>query len=219
MRRPDTGVICVVNRKRSHMSVSKDKKQPEEDQLDGPDDDDGAFVDDPEELIETTALPDDAAVSPEDALVRAEETAEENWNKYLRAIAELDNVRKRATRDVENARRYGAADLATELLAVADSLEMGLEAADNDDATVESLLEGKQATLKQLRAAMEKAGIMAVSPEGEPFDPEVHEALSMQESDTAEPNTVITVVQRGYQLNGRLLRPARVIVAKEPAGD
>ncbi|MDP6150412.1 MAG: nucleotide exchange factor GrpE [Gammaproteobacteria bacterium] len=184
--------------------------------------------DDPEGLIETTVLSEDAAVqaddaeeqrgvSPEEALERAEEAAEENWNKYLRAVAELDNVRKRATRDVENARRYGAEGLAAELLTVADSLQMGLEAADNEGATVESLLEGKQATLKLLQAAMEKARITAVSPEGEPFDPELHEAMSMQESDTAEPNTVITVVQRGYQLNGRLLRPARVIVAREPA--
>ncbi|MBS95120.1 MAG: nucleotide exchange factor GrpE [Chromatiales bacterium] len=184
--------------------------------------------DDPEGLIETTVLSEDAAVqaddaeeqrgvSPEEALERAEEAAEENWNKYLRAVAELDNVRKRATRDVENARRYGAEGLAAELLTVADSLQMGLEAADNEDATAESLLEGKQATLKLLQAAMEKARITAVSPEGEPFDPELHEAMSMQESDTAEPNTVITVVQRGYQLNGRLLRPARVIVAREPA--
>ncbi|HJP04057.1 MAG: nucleotide exchange factor GrpE [Gammaproteobacteria bacterium] len=184
--------------------------------------------DDPEGLIETTVLSEDAAVqaddaeeqrgvSPEEALERAEEAAEENWNKYLRAVAELDNVRKRATRDVENARRYGAEGLAAELLTVADSLQMGLEAADNEGATAESLLEGKQATLKLLQAAMEKARITAVSPEGEPFDPELHEAMSMQESDTAEPNTVITVVQRGYQLNGRLLRPARVIVAREPA--
>ena len=83
-------------------------------------------------------------------------------------------------------------------------------------APAESLLEGGKATLKQLQSAMEKFGITVLSPEGEPFDPEVHEALTMQESATAEPDTVLTVVQRGYQLNGRLLRPARVIVAKEP---
>ena len=84
-------------------------------------------------------------------------------------------------------------------------------------APAESLLEGGRATLRQLLTAMEKFGVTTISPEGEPFDPEQHEAMTMQESDTAEPNTVLTVVQRGYELNGRLLRPARVIVAKEPA--
>jgi molecular chaperone GrpE len=178
----------------------------------------------PEDMAETTVLPDDYAVnvegdveggeSLEDALVKAEATAEENWSKYLRVVAELENVRKRAARDVEKARRFGVEGLAAELLTVADSLEMALET--GVQAPAESLLEGGRATLKQLLTGMEKYGVTAVSPEGEPFDPKLHEALTMQESTTAEPNTVITVVQKGYELNGRLLRPARVIVAKEP---
>jgi molecular chaperone GrpE len=174
-----------------------------------------------EDLAETTVLPEDysleadAELSPEEALVKAETTAEENWNKYLRIVAELDNLRKRHARELDKARRYGVEGLATELLGVADSLEMALES--GSQAPAESLLEGGRATLKQLQAAMEKFGVTVVSPEGEPFDPEFHEAMSMQESDTAEPDTVLLVVQRGYQLNGRLLRPARVIVAKEPA--
>jgi molecular chaperone GrpE len=178
----------------------------------------------PEDMAETTVLPDDYAVnvegdaeggeSLEDALVKAEATAEENWSKYLRVVAELENVRKRAARDVEKARRFGVEGLAAELLTVADSLEMALET--GVQAPAESLLEGGRATLKQLLTGMEKFGVTAVSPEGEPFDPKLHEALTMQESTTAEPNTVITVVQKGYELNGRLLRPARVIVAKEP---
>ena len=181
---------------------------------------------DPEEHIETKILSEDEATElldgatevspdePEDELAKAKAEAEDNWNNYLRTVAELDNVRKRAARDVEKARRYGDEGLAAELLGVADSLEMGLEAAEN--ASAEALIEGKEATLKQLRAALEKFGVTAVSPEGEPFDPEFHEALTMQESTTVEPSSVIAVVQRGYQLNGRLLRPARVIVAKEP---
>ena len=181
---------------------------------------------DAEEHIETKILSEDEATKlldgatevtpdePEDELAKAKAEAEDNWNNYLRTVAELDNVRKRAARDVEKARRYGVEGLAAELLGVADSLEMGLEAAEN--ASAEALIEGKEATLKQLRAALEKFGVTAVSPEGEPFDPEFHEALTMQESTTVEPNSVIAVVQRGYQLNGRLLRPARVIVAKEP---
>lgn len=176
-----------------------------------------------EDHAETTVLPEDciqeaeaeAELSPEDALAKAEAAVEENWNKYLRIVAEMDNLRKRHTRDLENARRYGVEGLAAELLTVADSLEMALET--GAEAPAETLLEGGKATLKQLQTAMEKYGVTVLSPEGEPFDPELHEALTMQESDTAEPDTVLTVVQRGYQLNGRLLRPARVIVAKEPA--
>jgi molecular chaperone GrpE len=149
------------------------------------------------------------------ALARAEALAAENWNKYLRISAELENVRKRAARDVERARLYGVEGLAGDLLNVADSLEMALETGSH--APAETLLEGGRATLKQLLSALEKHGVKVVSPEGEPFNPEFHEAISMQESVTAEPNSVLVVAQRGYQLNGRLLRPARVVVAREPA--
>jgi len=148
------------------------------------------------------------------ALARAEALAAENWNKYLRVSAELENVRKRAARDVEKARMYGVEGLAGELLSVADSLEMALET--GSQAPAETLLEGGRATLKQLLSALEKYGVKVVSPEGEPFNPELHEAISVQESATAEPNSVLIVAQRGYQLNGRLLRPARVVVAREP---
>lgn len=171
------------------------------------------------DMADTTVLPEDFAVgddaggeSIEDALAKAEAAAEENWNKYLRVVAELENVRKRAARDVEKARQFGVEGLAAELLTVADSLEMALET--GSQAPAETLLDGGRATLKQLQDAMEKYGITVISPEGEPFDPEFHEAMTMQESPTAEPNSVLNVVQRGYALNGRLLRPARVIVAK-----
>lgn len=149
------------------------------------------------------------------ALLEAEAAAEENWNKYLRSVAELENMRKRAVREAENARKFGVERFAAELLAVVDSLEMGLEA--GPAASAEALLEGKAATLKLLHSAMDKAGITVIDPVGEPFNPQLHEAMSMQPSDTAEPDSVLAVVQKGYELNGRLLRPARVIVAKEPA--
>ena len=151
---------------------------------------------------------------PEDPVSEALAKAEDNWNRYLRTAAELENVRKRAARDQENARKYGVEKLAGELLTVLDSLEAGLEA--GASATVEDLLEGKEATLSLLRAALEKHGVSEVDPEGERFNPELHEAMSMQPSTTAEPGSVLTVVQKGYELNGRLLRPARVIVAMEP---
>jgi molecular chaperone GrpE len=152
--------------------------------------------------------------APGDALAQAEAKAAENWSSYLRAVAELENVRKRAQRDVENARRYGVEKLATELLPVKDSLELGLEAGANADA--KTLLQGKEATLKLLSRALERFEVTEINPQGEPFDPQLHEAMAAQESGTAEPDSVLQVVQKGYQLNGRLLRPARVIVAKAP---
>jgi molecular chaperone GrpE len=140
--------------------------------------------------------------------------AQENWDRYLRAAAEMENVRKRAVRDVENARKYALENFGRDLLAVVDSLEMGLEAADNAEAA--TLREGSEATLKLLLTTLERFGISVVDPEGEPFDPELHEAMTMQPSETAEPGSVLAVIQKGYSLNGRLLRPARVIVASEP---
>ena len=156
----------------------------------------------------------DPLVELRQALEKAEATAAENWNRYLRAVAELDNARKRATRDVEAARRAGVEKLAGELVGVVDSLEMGLET--GGTASAESLLAGKQATLRLLRAAFDKFGIELVDPVGQPFDPQLHEAMSMQPSNTAIPGSVLVVLQKGYRLGDRLLRPARVIVAGEP---
>ncbi len=152
-------------------------------------------------------------LDPEAALAEAQAKADENWDRYLRAAAELDNVRKRAARDVENARKYALERFGKELLGVRDTLEIGLAAAEN--ATVDSLIEGKNAILKLLTTTMQQFGIEEVDPAGEPFDPELHEAISVQPSDDVEPGSVVTVVQKGYTLNGRLLRPAMVIVAAD----
>jgi molecular chaperone GrpE len=156
----------------------------------------------------------DAEAEPIDELAAAQQAAEENLNKYLRLAADMENLRKRTVRDVEHARKFGIEGFAAEILGVIDSLEMGLEAASS--ASLESLLEGQRATYKLLLGAAEKYGVEVIDPEGEPFDPQVHEAMTMQPSDTAEPGSVLTVVQKGYQLNKRLLRPARVVVAREP---
>lgn len=153
---------------------------------------------------------------PADELSALRDKAAENWDKYLRAVAELDNVRKRAARDVENARKFALERFASELLAVRDSLEMGLASAAT--ASVEDLREGSQATLQQLAATLERFGVTEVDPEGEPFDPAVHEAMTVQPSPEVEPGTVVAVYQKGYLLNGRLLRPARVVVAAAPDG-
>jgi len=152
-----------------------------------------------------------------EALAQAEATAQENWGRYLRTAAELDNVRKRAARDVEQARRLGVERLATELLAVIDSLERGLEAGAGG-ASAESLLDGKKAILRLLSGALEKFGVTTVEPAGQKFDPQLHEALSVQPAPDAEAGAVLAVVQKGYQLHGRLLRPARVIVAGAAPG-
>lgn len=141
--------------------------------------------------------------------------AEENWDRYLRAAAEADNVRKRAARDVEHARKFALERFASELLAVKDSLEMGIAVAE-ESTDAESLLEGSRATLKQLSSTMERFGIEEVDPRGEPFDPTRHEAMTTQPATEVEPDTVLTVYQKGYMLNGRLLRPARVVVAAAP---
>lgn len=189
--------------------MSEQNNQPDDQPDDRPDDrSDGR--ESPDEPL--------AQDDPATALARAEATAADNWNRYLRAVADLDNLRKRAARDVEQARRTGADRLAGDLLPVIDGLEMGLEATTAAPATVESLVAGQEAILRLLRAALERTGIETIDPLGEPFDPQVHEAMSMQSSPTAEPGSVLLVMQKGYRIGDRLLRPARVIVAGEPPG-
>jgi molecular chaperone GrpE len=159
------------------------------------------------------ATPDET--DPEAVIAELQAKTVENWDRYLRSAAEVENVRKRAVRDVEHARKFALENFGRDLLNVRDSLELGLAAADAAD--VESILAGSEATLKLLNTTFERFGIVEVDPEGEPFDPEFHEAMTMQSSADAEPGSVLTVIQKGYTLNGRLLRPARVIVAAEPA--
>ncbi len=151
---------------------------------------------------------------PEDELATAKAEAEEYRNQSLRLAAELDNQRKRAGRELENARKYGIERFAAELLGVLDSLEKAVES--GPDASAETLMEGTQATLRLLDGAMQKFGVAVIDPLGEPFDPQFHEAMTTQPSADAEPGTVLQVIQKGYTLNGRLLRPARVVVAAEP---
>jgi len=152
------------------------------------------------------------SASEADPVAELQAKADENWDRYVRAAAELENVRKRAARDVENARKFALERFGKELLAVKDSLEMGLAVENADEA---SLREGSEATLKMLATTLERFGIAEIDPLGEPFDPEFHEAMTLQPAPDAEPGSVLTVIQKGYSLNGRLLRPARVIVVAE----
>jgi molecular chaperone GrpE len=150
------------------------------------------------------------------ALAAAEEQARNQRDLYMRAMAELDNVRKRNERDRESARLYALENFVTELLPVRDSLEQAVRQGAQADA--KTLLAGQDATLKLLDRAFAKNSIRALDKAGEKFDPAQHEAVLMQPSADAEPGSVLQVVQTGYQLNGRLLRPARVIVAKATDG-
>ena len=154
------------------------------------------------------------AASIEDELAEARREARQNLDRALRAHAELENVRKRLERDLQNAHKFALERFVSELLPVKDSLELGLAASSGKGASAAGILEGVELTLRMLDQAMEKFGVKVVDPDGEPFDPEFHQAMTMQESDTAEPGTVLTVVQKGYLLNERLVRPAMVIVAK-----
>ena len=158
-----------------------------------------------------------AAHSPEELeqmLDQARATADEHHDALLRARAELDNLRKRSAREVENAHRYGVERLVGELLPVRDSMNMGIEAASDEGVDVAKVREGMELTLKMLDAATDKFGLQELDPQGEPFDPDYHQAISVQEIEGAESGTVITVVQKGYLLHDRLVRPAMVIVAK-----
>jgi molecular chaperone GrpE len=170
----------------------------------------------PESETSGAAVNGNAAAAETEALRKALASAEDNArvqrDLYMRAVAELDNVRKRAQRDIESAHRYALEGFAGELLAVRDSLDLAVRSAASADA--KTLQAGQEATLKLLDRAFEKFAIKQLDPAGERFDPTQHEAVMMQESAHAEPNSVLQVVQPGYELKGRLLRPARVIVAK-----
>ncbi len=149
------------------------------------------------------------------AVAAAEAKAQDNWNSYLRAVAELENYRKRAEREIDNARKFAIERFAQELVTVGDALEAGISAGAANPGP--ALLEGAQATLRQLHRAFENAAIKLIDPVSQPFDPERHEAMVAQESADQPADTVLSVIQKGYSLNGRLLRPARVIVSKAPA--
>ena len=168
-----------------------------------------------EEVEQDIELAENGADTAADPLAELQAKADENWDRYLRAAAETENVRKRARRDVENAHKFALENFSRELLAVKDSLEMGIQAADK--AYADALLAGKEATLKLLATTLERFGVEELDPAGEPFDPEFHEAMTMQPSEDLEPGSVLTVIQKGYSLNGRLLRPAMVVVVAEEA--
>jgi molecular chaperone GrpE len=147
-------------------------------------------------------------------LAEATQKAETHWDNLLRKQAEYDNLQKRMAREVDNARKFGLEKLATELLTIKDSMELGIDAATKPETNLDSVREGMTLTLKMLSDVMAKFGIQEINPVEEKFNPQWHEAMAMQPVPNVEDGTVLLVHQKGYQLNERLLRPARVVVAK-----
>ncbi|SGY93665.1 nucleotide exchange factor GrpE [Moritella viscosa] len=150
-------------------------------------------------------------------LAKATASAAEFKDTALRAKADADNIRRRAAIDVDKAKKFALEKFANELLPVIDNMERGLLHVDKTNEALLPLIEGIELTAKSLESALEKFGVKSVNPEGEKFNPELHQAMSMIESADVEPNTVITVMQKGYELNGRLIRPAMVMISKAAA--
>lgn len=147
-------------------------------------------------------------------LAEAKQKAQDNWDKALRIQAEMENLKKRTQKDLEDAHRFALTSFAKELLSVLDSLVLGLQAAIGDSEEVKKFREGSELTIKQFESVFAKYNIVAIDPLGQPFNAEHHQAMVMQVVEGAEANTVVNVFQKGYILNGRLLRPAMVVVAK-----
>lgn len=147
-------------------------------------------------------------------LAAAEQKAAENWDKYLRATAELDNVRRRVEREAATLQKYALERILGDLITVNDSLELGLKAVAGESEETRRHLEGLQLTQRQFWATLERHGVSLIDPQGQPFNPEFHEAVSTLESAEMPPNHVLAVMQKGYKLHDRLLRPAMVVVSK-----
>jgi len=147
-------------------------------------------------------------------LTEAKQKAQEMWDKAVRTQAEMENLKRRTQKDLDDARKYALTSFAKELLPVFDSVVLGLQAATGESEDVRKFREGSELTIKQFEAVFAKFNIVAIDPIGQPFNAEQHQAMVMQQVEGAEPNTVVNVFQKGYSLNGRLLRPAMVVVAK-----
>jgi molecular chaperone GrpE len=157
---------------------------------------------------------DETGETLEQQLAKAQVTIKDYWDQMMRLRAEIENNLKRAERDIENAHKYALKNFVENLLPVIDSMEMGQVAAGDDNATLQSIREGSALTISMFVQALEKNGLQQIDPLGEKFDPERHQAISMIAAENAESNTVIEVMQKGFLLNDRLVRPAMVVVAK-----
>lgn len=150
----------------------------------------------------------------ETQLEAARAKVEESRNELLLARADLENMRRRHSRDLENAHKHALDKFVAELMPICDSLELGMDAATKEGATLDTVREGMDMTLKMLLGSIGKMGLEQINPQDQPFNPDIHQAVSMQPGENVEANTVIAVMQKGYSFNGRVLRPAMVIVAQ-----
>ena len=147
-------------------------------------------------------------------LEAAQQASLEERERAMRAVAEMENLRRRAAQDVEKAHKFALEKFAAELLPVLDNLERAIELADKENDTLKPMIEGVELTLKSMQSGVAKFGLVALDPTNQPFDPNAHQAMSMVPSADVAPNTVIAVMQKGYELNGRVIRPAMVMVSK-----
>ena len=156
-----------------------------------------------------------ASDDPASLLEDAQNKADEYRNEMLRARADMENLRRRQSRDLENAHKRALDKFVSELLPIYDSMDLGLNAAKGDDASIETVQEGLEMTMKMFLSSINKFGLEQVNPvEGDDFDPEQHQAMAMQPAEGVEANKIIMVAQKGFQFNGRLLRPAMVVVSQ-----
>nr|WP_086940865.1 nucleotide exchange factor GrpE [Thaumasiovibrio occultus] len=153
------------------------------------------------------------------ALAQSDATVQEQRDSVLRAKAEVENMRRRTEQETEKARKFALERFAGELLPVIDNMERAVEMADKNDETIKPMVEGVELTLKTMVDAVEKFGLKAINPVNETFNPELHQAMGIQESADHAPNTVMFVMQKGYELNGRVVRPAMVMVSKAASGN
>ncbi|MCS5586844.1 MAG: nucleotide exchange factor GrpE [Gammaproteobacteria bacterium] len=161
-----------------------------------------------------TAEQDSQETDLQTQLEEAQQSAKENWDKVLRAQADMENLKRRNAKDLENAHKFALDGFVKALLEVKDSLTMGLKTANEENATIEHIIEGLEMTDKVFLSTMEKFGVNAINPTGEAFNPEFHEAVTMVPMPDKESNSVLEVVQIGFTLNGRLVRPAMVVVVQ-----
>ena len=193
------------------MSTKQSNIDADEEHALSPEADDSAQL---EDVVPEEHTTEEESESVEEQLAQARETITDYWDQMMRLRAEIENNRKRAERDIENAHKYAIKQLVENLLPIIDSMEMGLAAAAAENATLESIREGSALTMNMFIQVLERSGLEQIDPVGEKFDPEKHQAMSMLEQEGAESNTVIEVMQKGFMLNDRLVRPAMVVVAK-----
>lgn len=178
----------------------------------------GAEAQAADETVEGLSVEQAQIKALEAELAAANAKIDNQKDQVVRALAESENVRKRAEQDIDKARKFALEAFAGELLSVVDNLERATLAADATNEVVKPLLEGIELTQKSFLSTINKFGMEEIDPQGQPFNPELHQAMSMQPSAEVAPNTVIAVMQKGYTLNGRLLRPAMVMVSRAPDG-